>query len=40
MREHAPRRLRGETVIELKIALASLLNIASVIMTVRFSKAC
>jgi hypothetical protein len=40
MREHASRRLRGEPIIQRKIALASLLNIASVIMTGRFSTAC
>ncbi len=40
MRAHAPRRLRGEPVIQRKIARASLLNIASVIMTRHFSTAC
>jgi len=33
MRAHAPRRSRGEPVIQRKIARASLLNIASVVMT-------
>lgn len=40
MRAHAPRRLRGEPVIQREIARASLLNIASVLMTGRFSTAC
>ena len=39
MREHSPCRLRGELAIQRKIALARLLNIASVIMTGRFSTA-
>jgi hypothetical protein len=40
MRAQAPRRFRGEPVIQRKIARASLLNIASVVMTRRFSTAC
>jgi hypothetical protein len=40
MRAHAPRRSRGEPVIQWEIARASLLNIASVLMTGRFSTAC
>ncbi len=40
MRAHALRRLRGEPAIQPKIARASLLNIASVVMTGRFSTAC
>jgi hypothetical protein len=40
MRAHAPRRLRGEPVIQRKIARANLLNVASVIMTGPFSTAC
>jgi hypothetical protein len=40
MRAHAPRRLRGKPVIQRKIARASLLNIASVVMTGHFSTAC
>jgi hypothetical protein len=40
MRAHAPRRSRGEPPIQREIACASLLNIASVVMTGRFSTAC
>ena len=40
MRAYAPRRSRGEPVIQWEIARASLLNIASVLMTRRFSTAC
>ena len=40
MRANAPRRSRGEPVIQWEIARASLLNIASVLMTRRFSTAC
>jgi hypothetical protein len=40
MRALAPRRLLGEPVMQRKIARMSLLNIASVIMTGRFSTAC
>ncbi|MDR8732415.1 hypothetical protein FEQ05_03268 [Burkholderia pseudomultivorans] len=40
MRAHAPRRSRGEQEIQQQIARASLLNIASVVMTGRFSTAC
>jgi hypothetical protein len=40
MHAHAPRRSRGEPEIQRKIARASLLDIASVIMTGRFSTAC
>jgi hypothetical protein len=36
----APRRTRGELVIQREIARASVLNIASVVMTGRFSTAC
>ncbi|MEX4005540.1 hypothetical protein AB4Y38_43010, partial [Paraburkholderia sp. EG285A] len=36
MRAHAPRRLRGEPVIQREITRASLLNMASVVMTGRF----
>lgn len=40
MRAHAPRGSRGKPVIQREIARASLLNIASVVMTGRFSTAC
>ncbi|MGF6837191.1 hypothetical protein QF001_008198 [Paraburkholderia youngii] len=40
MRAPAPRRSRGEPLIQRNIARASLLNIASVVMTGRFSTAC
>lgn len=40
MRAHAPRRSRGEQEIQQKIARAGFLNIASVVMTGRFSTAC
>ncbi|MGF6957061.1 hypothetical protein QFZ97_004246 [Paraburkholderia youngii] len=40
MRAHAPRGSRGKPVIQREIARASLLNVASVVMTGRFSTAC
>ncbi|NVI09647.1 hypothetical protein FSB64_39825, partial [Paraburkholderia sp. JPY454] len=39
MRAHAPRGSRGKPVIQREIARASLLNVASVVMTGRFSTA-